>query len=130
MDLKVKDLLAMEPLKDAEVLGGQQYTHNLIEGVTIMEGPDIADWIKGGEVILTSLYSIQDFDEKELREFTAKLAEKRVSALIIKKPNEEISDQLIQAGENSKCQSSSFRKKFLLSISCIPSWGSFSIIRS
>ena len=102
MDLKVKDLLAMEPLKDAEVLGGQQYTHNLIEGVTIMEGPDIADWIKGGEVILTSLYSIQDFDEKELREFTAKLAEKRVSALIIKKPNEEISDQLIQAGEKFK----------------------------
>jgi PucR family transcriptional regulator, purine catabolism regulatory protein len=102
MELKVKDLLAMEPLKDAEVLGGQQYTHNLIEGVTIMEGPDIADWIKGGEVILTSLYSIQDFDEKELREFTAKLAEKRVSALIIKKPNEEISDQLIQAGEKFK----------------------------
>ena len=102
MDLNVKDLLAMEPLKDAEVLGGQQYIHNLIEGVTIMEGPDIADWIKGGEVILTSLYSIQDFDEKELREFTAKLAEKRVSALIIKKPNEEISDQLIQAGEKFK----------------------------
>ena len=102
MDLKVKDLLAMEPLKDAEVLGGQQYTHNLIEGVTIMEGPDIAEWIKGGEVILTSLYSIQDFDEKELKEFIAKLAEKRVSALIIKKPNEEISDQLIQAGEKFK----------------------------
>ena len=65
MDLKVKDLLAMEPLKDAEVLGGQQYTHNLIEGVTIMEGPDIADWIKGGEVILTSRKKSKCSDHQE-----------------------------------------------------------------
>ena len=99
MELKVSDLLAMEPLKDAEVLGGRNYTHNAIEGVTIMEGPDIAEWIKGGEVILTSLYSIRNFDEKELKEFIAKLAEKRVSALIIKVSSEEISSQLIEAGE-------------------------------
>ena len=99
MELKVKDLLAMEPLKDAEVLGGRNYIHNAIEGVTIMEGPDIAEWIKGGEVILTSLYSIRNFDEKELKEFIAQLAEKRVSALIIKVSSEEISSHLIQAGE-------------------------------
>lgn len=102
MDLTVRDLLAMEPMKDAEVLSGHNYTHNVIEGVTIMEGPDIAKWIKGGEVILTSLYSIQDFNVKEQEAFISKLAEKNVSALVIKKQSEGISDQLIDAAENSK----------------------------
>ena len=49
-----------------------------------MEGPDIAKWIKGGEVILTSLYSIRHFNEQELRDFIADLAENGVSALVIK----------------------------------------------
>ncbi len=102
MELKVIDLLAMESMKDAEVLSGHDYIHNGIEGVTIMEGPDIANWIKGGEVILTSLYSIRDFNEKEQTDFIFKLAEKRVSALIIKKHSEEISDQLLEAGERNR----------------------------
>lgn len=99
MEFTVKDLLAMESMKDAEVLVGHNYIHNVIEGVTIMEGPDIAKWIKGGEVILTSLYSIRNFDEQEQKDFIANLAKKRVSALIIKKHSEEISAQLLKAGE-------------------------------
>ncbi|GEN83749.1 PucR family transcriptional regulator [Sporosarcina luteola] len=99
MEFKVKDLLTMEPMKNAEVLVGQNYIQNVIEGVTVMEGPDIAKWIKGGEVILTSLYSIRNFTEKELKEFIAKLAEKRVSALIIKKFSSRITNQLLTASE-------------------------------
>ncbi len=99
MELRVKDLMAMEPMKDAVILGGQHYIHNTIEGVTIMEGPDLAKWIKGGEVILTSLYSIRNFDEKEIKAFFANLAEKRVSAFVFKQSNADISHQLIEAGE-------------------------------
>lgn len=99
MELRVKDLLAMEPLKDAKILTGQHYIQNTIEGVTIMEGPDLAKWIKGGEVILTSLYSIRNFDEKELKAFFTNLAEKRVSAFIFKQSDTDISRQLIEAGE-------------------------------
>jgi purine catabolism regulator len=102
MEFKVKDLLAMEPMKNAEVLGGQNYIHNVIEGVTIMEGPDIAKWLKGGEVILTSLYSIRDFNDKEIKDFISKLAEKRVSALIIKNLSETISDRLLEIGKMYK----------------------------
>ncbi|MCG7345685.1 PucR family transcriptional regulator ligand-binding domain-containing protein [Sporosarcina sp. ACRSL] len=102
MELQVKDLLAMEPMKNAEVLGGHHYIHNVIAGVTIMEGPDIAKWIKGGEVILTSLYSIRNFNEKELGDFIANLGEKRVSALVIKKQSEEIVRPLIEAAEQNK----------------------------
>ncbi|WP_262177099.1 PucR family transcriptional regulator [Saccharococcus sp. Marseille-Q5394] len=99
MEFRVKDLLAIEPMKDAEILSGRTFIQNVIEGVTIMEGPDIANWIKGGEVILTSLYSIRDFNVQEQKEFIAKLAEKSVSALVIKKHSEDISDQLLEAGE-------------------------------
>ncbi|OCA85846.1 hypothetical protein A8F94_13335 [Bacillus sp. FJAT-27225] len=101
MELKVRDILEMESLKGAVVLGGKNYIDNTIEGVTIMEAPDIAKWIKGGEVILTSLYSIRSFTDKEQKEFIAKLSEKGVSALIIKKVGTEISSQLIDACE--KC---------------------------
>lgn len=31
-----------------------------VEGITIIEAPDIADWIKGGELLLTSFYSVDD----------------------------------------------------------------------
>ncbi|WP_053368809.1 PucR family transcriptional regulator [Bacillus sp. FJAT-27245] len=99
MEVKVKDMLEMESLKDAVVLAGQKYLHKTIEGITIMEAPDITRWIKGGEVILTSLYSIRSFNEKEQSAFITKLAEKGVSALVIKKIDTEISSQLIKAGE-------------------------------
>ncbi|WP_252504207.1 PucR family transcriptional regulator [Sporosarcina sp. Marseille-Q4943] len=102
MELTIKDLLAIESMKDAEVLGGHNYINNVIEGVTIMEGPDIANWIRGGEVILTSLYSIRNFTDKEQKDFIAQLAEKRVSALVIKKHSEEISDQLLETAERNR----------------------------
>ena len=99
MELKVQDLLAMEPMKDAELLGGHHYINNVIEGVTIMEGPDISKWIKGGEVILTSLYSIRHFNEQELKDFIADLAENGVSALVVKEHSVDISIQFLEAGD-------------------------------
>ncbi|WP_042356617.1 PucR family transcriptional regulator [Bacillus rubiinfantis] len=84
MEYRIYDLLQMKSLNHAVVLSGKNYLHNPISGVTIMEAPDIADWIKGGELILTSLYPIRTFNEVELRNFLAQLSEKGVSALVIK----------------------------------------------
>src|SRR5690606_14176420 len=56
----------------------------------------------GGEVILTSLYSSRTFSESEQKDFSSNLAEKRVSALVIKQHSEEISDLLLEAGEKSR----------------------------
>ena len=84
MEFSVKDLLALSSLKNAIVLSGKQYLHKIVKGSTIMEAPDITDWLNGGELILTSLYPILSFNEKEQREFIGKLADKDISALIIK----------------------------------------------
>ncbi|KAB2337258.1 PucR family transcriptional regulator [Cytobacillus depressus] len=98
-EFKVNDLLNIPSLKDAVVLGGHRFLKNNIKGITIMEAPDIVQWIKGGEVILSSLYSIRFFNEKEQAEFLGRLAEKEVSALVIKKLDVEISSSFIRAAE-------------------------------
>ncbi|MEH7125198.1 PucR family transcriptional regulator ligand-binding domain-containing protein [Bacillus sp. JJ1532] len=98
-EFKVADLLNIESMKDAVVLGGHRYLINDIKGITIMEGPDIVDWIKGGEVILTSLYSIRSLGEREQKEFIVRLVEKEVSALVVKIVETEISEPLIRHSE-------------------------------
>lgn len=83
MEITVKSLLQDGPLKTSEVVAGAQNLDKCVKGVTIMEAPDIVDWLAGGEVILTSLYSTQE-EKINYREFIKKLAAKGVSALAIK----------------------------------------------
>lgn len=84
MEFRVSDMLKLPSLKDAIVLSGKHYLYKVVKGSTIMEAPDITDWLKGGELILTSLYPIRDFNEDEQKEFIAKLAEKEISAFVVK----------------------------------------------
>ncbi|QOT01240.1 PucR family transcriptional regulator ligand-binding domain-containing protein [Brevibacterium sp. JNUCC-42] len=93
----------MERLHDAKVLGGREGLSNVIEGITIMEAPDIADWLKGGEMLLTSLYPIRNYTEEEQRDFVFRLADKGVSALMIKNHRfvKKIPDAIVEAGEKT-----------------------------
>lgn len=84
MEFRVKDLLNLDSLKNASVLSGTNELNQPIKGITIMEAPDIADWLKGGELILTSLYPIRNFNGEEQRDFISRLVRKGVSALVIK----------------------------------------------
>ena len=84
MEFSVQDVLNLPSMKEAIVLSGQQNLHKVVKGSTIMEAPDITDWLKGGELLLSSLYAIRDFDENEQKEFIQKLVSKDVSALLIK----------------------------------------------
>ncbi|MGG0796411.1 PucR family transcriptional regulator ligand-binding domain-containing protein [Brevibacillus laterosporus] len=103
MEFKVEHILRMQRLQDAEVLGGENGLSNVIKGITIMEAPDIADWLKGGEMLLTSLYPIRNYTEDEQREFVLRLAEKKVSALMIKNHRfvQKIPDAIVEAGEQA-----------------------------
>lgn len=103
MEFRVEHVLKMERLHDAKVLGGREGLSNVIEGITIMEAPDIADWLKGGEMLLTSLYPIRNYTEEEQREFVYRLADKGVSALMIKNHRfvKNIPDAIVEAGEKT-----------------------------
>ncbi|WP_238533475.1 PucR family transcriptional regulator [Paenibacillus terrae] len=84
MEFKVKDLFQIDTLKQAFVISGKQGLDNPIRGVTIIEAPDIAEWISGGELLLSSLYPLQSYNVSEQKAFMAQLSEKQASALIIK----------------------------------------------
>lgn len=104
MEFRVEDVLKLPSLKKAIVLSGAGYLHKVVKGSTIMEAPDITDWLIGGELILTSLYPIRFFNEEEQKQFIAKLAEKEVSALVIKNHRfvKEIPQSIIDEGEKCK----------------------------
>ncbi|RHW42882.1 PucR family transcriptional regulator [Neobacillus notoginsengisoli] len=84
MDFTIKDLLNVPSLKDAVLLSEHNSLNRIISGATIMEAPDITDWIKGGELLLTSLYPILNFTEEEQTQFISRLAEREIGALVIK----------------------------------------------
>ena len=80
MGFTVSDLLKTEILKDAVLLGGEAGLSNEIQGVTIIEAPDIVRFISGGEFLLTSFYAFQSCTREEFREYFQDLAQKKVSA--------------------------------------------------
>lgn len=79
---KVTDLFELEPLKTAKLVSGHQGVNNQITGLNIIEAPDVANWLQGGEVLLTNLYSLREIAPVEA--FIEKLARKKLSALIVK----------------------------------------------
>lgn len=103
MEFRVEHVLRMKGLHNAQVLGGKAGLSNVIRGITIMEAPDIADWLKGGEMLLTSLYPILNYTEEEQRVFIQRLADKGVSALMIKNHRfvKNIPDVIVKTGEKT-----------------------------
>lgn len=77
------DILKIELLKDATIITTTHDPNSIVNGVSIMEAPDIVHWVDSNEIILTNLYSVhQDSDAMNL--FVQSLGEKRLCALMIK----------------------------------------------
>jgi len=85
MGFTVRELLQTEILKNAKVVAGKGDLDNEIEGVTIIEAPDIVKFIDGGEVLLTGLYAFKDCSIEEFKQYLADLTKKTISALILKR---------------------------------------------
>lgn len=85
MGFCVKELLLAEELKEVKLLGGAGGLDNEIQGVTIIEAPDIVRFIDGGEVLLTGLYAFKSCSVEEFKSYINELTKKRVSALMLKR---------------------------------------------
>ena len=55
--IELKDILQVSLLKDAEVLAGKDGLTNRIVSVNVLEVPDIVDWVRPGEFLLTTAYT-------------------------------------------------------------------------
>lgn len=88
MGLSVKEMLDIDIFSNAKLLGGAAGLGNEIKGATIIEAPDIVRFINGGEVLLTRFYAFQSCTQEEFDSYFRKLAQKRVSAIVIKRGND------------------------------------------
>ncbi len=83
MEITVAEILGSDLLKDAKVIAGQAGLYRPVASVTVGEVPDIADWLKGGEVVLSTLYAVSEDPTAQL-EFVRKIIAKNAAALFIK----------------------------------------------
>jgi purine catabolism regulator len=81
--ISVSEALALPCLSRAEVVGGADGLGRRIQGVNIMEDADIVRWMRGGELLLSTGYSIRD-DPDALRRLVPALAERGLAALALK----------------------------------------------
>lgn len=67
MSLTVREALSLNILKEAEVVAGHGGLDNPIRWTHILDHPQVAEWIKGGEVLITSGMGIQDNPEAQAK---------------------------------------------------------------
>lgn len=63
MRLTVNEALSVYPLTEARLIAGAKGTDNMVQSINIMDAPDIADWIKPGELLFTTAYVLKDNPE-------------------------------------------------------------------
>jgi len=73
----------MPCLQDASVLAGAAGLERRVRGVNVLEDANIVRWMRGGELLLTTGYSIRD-DDDALRALVPALAERGLAGLGIK----------------------------------------------
>ena len=100
MEITVSDVMKIGPLQNTEILSGRQGLNHVVKGITIIEAPDIVDWLSGGEVLLTSLYNGRH-EIESYRDYIKKMSQRGVSALIIKTGRvfDTIPEEIILAGD-------------------------------
>ena len=60
MPITISEALQLPPLEGAQVLTGEVGLERTIRAVTVMDAPDIVNWLTGNEFVITSGYSVKD----------------------------------------------------------------------
>src|SRR5699024_10652190 len=60
MGISLRKSMKLGKFSECKVVAGHDGLDRIVENITIMEVPDIVQWLKGRELILTSLFAIQD----------------------------------------------------------------------
>src|SRR5918911_1770654 len=79
----LRDALALPALSRARVVAGAAGLGRPVRYVNVMEVPDILDWVKPDELLLTTAYPLRD-DRSGLVELVPRLAERGLAGLAVK----------------------------------------------
>lgn len=83
LTIQLRDILEVDLLQGAEVLAGREGLRNSIVSVNVMEVPDILDWVRPGELLLTTAFTFSG-DIGRLERLIPELKAKGVCGLGIK----------------------------------------------
>ncbi|AJY75583.1 PucR family transcriptional regulator [Paenibacillus beijingensis] len=83
MHLTVEQAMSVYPLSEGRLIAGLKGKHRIVKSVNVMDAPDIWDWIKEGEMLLTTAYLIKDHPE-DGKQLLHKLNQRGSSGLGIK----------------------------------------------
>ena len=97
LKVRLGDILKLDLLAGAEVIAGDSGLNNEITSVNVMEVPDIVDWVRPGEFLLTTAYSLADNIE-EFNNLIPSFAERGVCGmgLKVKRYINELPESVIQ----------------------------------
>lgn len=79
----VREIMTLGVLRGTYVLGGAAGLDRVVSGVNVMEVPDIEDFVKAGELLLTTAYPVRERPER-LVELVPELAARGLACLAIK----------------------------------------------
>lgn len=79
----LSDVLRLPPLAKARVVGGHAGLGRPVRAVNVMEVPDILDWVKPDELLLTTAYPLRD-DPAALDALIPRLADRGLAAIALK----------------------------------------------
>ena len=77
------ELLKLPTLARARVVGGHDGLRRPVRGINVMEVPDILDWVKPDELLLTTAYPLRD-DPVALDALIPRLAERGLAGIALK----------------------------------------------
>lgn len=83
MTITIREALELAPLRKSQVLTGDVGLERTISAVTVMDAPDIVNWLTGNEFVITSGYSLKD-NPLSLETLIGDLARTNVAGLGIK----------------------------------------------
>ncbi len=83
MPVTVQQILGLAVLKEARLLAGEAGLGRRVTSVTVGEVPDIADWLSGGEMVLSTMFAFKGDVEKQ-REFCRRVMMADAAALFVK----------------------------------------------
>ena len=100
MYITVKEALKLPELRSVSIAAGREGLEKKILSVNIMEVPDISDYVKEGDLLITTMYPIRD-EEQLQRELIPMLHAKGVAALAIAplEPGKGIPDFMLEQAE-------------------------------
>jgi len=98
--IKVEELLNLDLFQGAVILSGKAGLGNAISKINVMEVPDVIDWVKSGEFLLTTGYSIKD-DLYKLNDLIPRMHEIGVAGIGIKTKRyiDKLPDSVIETAE-------------------------------